>query len=111
MHDSLKNCYTFQMRMEGFKKLRDDLERVIEKDDSNSSVTTETEDAAKVLPVTCRQQLQHLLHTNKFQIGIICLVIADCLLVIAEILIDLKIITHHESSPLPHVSMRVGVMG
>ena len=92
------------MRMEGFKKLGDDLERVIEKDDSNSSVTTETEDAAKVAPPTCRSKLQHLLHTNKFQIGVICLVIFDCLLVIAELLIDLNVLGTSKESPIPHVS-------
>ena len=86
------------MRMEGFKKLGDDLERVIEKDDSNSSVTTETEDASKATPVTCRSQLQHLLHTNKFQIGIVCLVIVDCLLVISELLFDLKVFQSHGSN-------------
>ena len=36
------------MRMEGFKKISDDLERVIEKDDSNSSMTTESEDEKQV---------------------------------------------------------------
>ncbi len=34
--------------MEGFKKISDDLERVIEKDDSNSSMTTESEDGKQV---------------------------------------------------------------
>ena len=37
------------MRMEGFKKISDDLERVIEKDDSNSSTTTESEDGKQVM--------------------------------------------------------------
>lgn len=101
-----------QMRMEGFKKLGDDLERVIEKDDSNSSVTTETEEASKVAPPTCRSQLQHLLHTNKFQIGVVCLVIVDCLLVIAELLIDIRVFQLHEESPIPQVLhyMSIGIL-
>lgn len=97
------------MRMEGFKKLGDDLERVIEKDDSNSSVTTETEEASKVAPPTCRSQLQHLLHTNKFQIGVVCLVIVDCLLVIAELLIDIRVFQLHEESPIPQVVHRANL--
>ena len=39
------------MRMEGFKKISDDLERVIEKDDSNSSTTTESEDGKQVMKI------------------------------------------------------------
>ena len=35
--------------MEGFKKISDDLEGVIEKDDSNSSTTTESEDGKQVM--------------------------------------------------------------
>lgn len=92
-----------QMRMEGFKKVAaEDLERVIEKDDSNSSMTTDSEDG-KRLPQTFRDKLTHVLNTNKFQIVIICLVILDCLLVITELLIDLRVLEFHGSSPVPKV--------
>ena len=79
------------MRMEGFKKVHtgDDLERVIEKDDSNSSVTES--DEGKKPPRTCREQITYIINTNKFQIGIVCFVIFACLLVICELLIDLHV--------------------
>ena len=91
------------MRMEGFKKVAaDDLERVIEKDDSNSSMTTDSEDG-KHLPPTCRDKLSHILNTNKFQIIVVSLVILDCLLVITELLIDLRVFQFHDTSPVPKV--------
>ncbi len=95
-------CFVFQMRMEGFKKVSEDMERVIEKDDSGSSVAGSEE--GKGMPLTCREQLQHILHSPKFQIIIVCLVIFDCLLVIGELLIDLKMLELDEESPVPHVS-------
>lgn len=39
----------------------------------------------------CREKIHHWICTNKFQIGVICLVILDCLLVISELLIDLQV--------------------
>lgn len=86
----------FQVRYEGFKKLHtghnpDDLMRVIEKDDSNSSVTTDSEEGTKQMPKTCRETVEYILNTTKFQIVVICLVIINCLLVITELLIDLKV--------------------
>ena len=90
--------------MEGFKKVPpgEDLERVIEKDDSNSSVTTESEDG-KRLPRSFRERLTHFVNTNKFQIGIVCLVIFDCLLVISELLINLRVFELHEASSVPQI--------
>ena len=101
------------MRMEGFKKLGgEDLERVIEKDDSNSSVTTDS-DEGKHMPRSCRDSLCHALHTTKFQIAIVCLVIFDCLLVITELLIDLRIFELQETSMVPTVLhyISVGILG
>ena len=93
--------------MEGFRKLAggvagDDLGCVIEKDDSNSSVTTDSEEGKKPRK-SCRELLSHLLNTTKFQIGIICLVIFDCLLVITELLIELRIFELHEESSVPEI--------
>lgn len=89
--------------MEGFKKVAaEDLERVIEKDDSNSSMTADSEDG-KSLPEAFRDKLNHFLNTNKFQIGVICLVILDCLLVITELLIVLRIFELHVSNPVPEI--------
>ncbi|KAK3085022.1 hypothetical protein FSP39_023019 [Pinctada imbricata] len=89
--------------MEGFHKLHDDLEKVIEKDDSTSSITTDSDDKHEFR--TVRQRLNYVLHTNKFQIIIVCFVILDCLLVISELLLDMKIIqvTGHQSELAPRV--------
>ena len=99
------------MRMESFKKIQDDLERVIEKEDSNSSLTTDSEDGKRT-PRTCREKLNHIIHTTKFQIGVIVLVIIDCLLVIAELLIELKVLGSHEQSVVPKVLhfMSIGIL-
>ena len=76
------------MGVSGFKKAQpDDLERVVEKSDTSSSIVSD--DIIKP-PKTIREQVGHVIHSNKFQIGIICLVVLDCLLVIGELLIDLK---------------------
>lgn len=100
--------------MEGFKKISDDLERVIEKDDSNSSVTTDS-DEGKAVGRSCRERLTHTLLTNKFQIGVVCLVIFDCLLVIAELLINLRIfemqsIETHSLVPQVLHYMSIGIL-
>lgn len=79
--------------MEGFKKVGDDLVRVIEKDDSGSSVSESEEDKHYS---NLRERLKHLLHSTKFHIVIISLVIFDCLLVIAELIIDLEMIKLHK---------------
>ncbi|XP_064620912.1 voltage-gated hydrogen channel 1-like [Lineus longissimus] len=73
-----------------FKKLDDDLQRVIEKEETSSSMTSES-DETKHAMMDHRQHLKHLLHTNKFQISVVILVILDCIIVIAELLIDLKV--------------------
>lgn len=105
--------FCLQMRMEGFKKLGgEDLERVIEKDDSNSSVTTDS-DEGKHLPKTCRETLCHGLQTTKFQIAVVCLVIFNCLLVITELLIDLRIFELQETSTAPTILhfISIGILG
>jgi hypothetical protein len=90
-----------------FKKLDDDLQRVIEKEETSSSMTSES-DETKHAMMDHREHLKHLLHTNKFQICVILLVILDCIIVIAELLIDLKVFemggegSGHESIA-PHV--------
>ena len=88
--------------MEGFKKLDDDLQRVIEKDDCESSVTTES-DESKQHQRTCRERLIRFLQSAKFQITIVCIVIFNCLIVIAELLIDLQIFAVHQESIVPKV--------
>ncbi|XP_069135621.1 voltage-gated hydrogen channel 1-like [Argopecten irradians] len=93
-----------KIQMEGFHKLHDDLEKVIEKDDSNSSITTDSDEAKQEFR-TFRERLVHILHTNKFQIIIVCFVILDCLLVIAELLLDMNIVNlpDHENHIAPQI--------
>ena len=54
----------------------------------------------------------HLVNSTKFQIGIVCLVILDVLLVITELLIDLRIFQLHEASSIPQVLhyLSIGVL-
>lgn len=89
--------------MEGFHKLQDDFEKVIEKDDSSSSVTTDSDDSRSEYR-TCRGRMKHVFHTNKFQIAIVSFVILDCLLVITELLLDLQVFPEEASHTLaPHI--------
>lgn len=92
-----------KIQMEGFHKLQDDLEKVIEKDDSSSSITTDSEDTKHEFR-NLNERLKHMFHTNKFQIVIVCLVILDCLIVVSELLLDLKVFPASASESLaPHV--------
>ena len=76
--------------MEGFQKLQDDLEKVIEKEDSNSSITTDSDEKQEFHNL--RERVSFILHTNKFHIIVVALVVLDSLLVIAELLLDMNII-------------------
>ena len=90
------------MRMEGFKKVHEDLERVIEKDDSGSSMSGS--DEGKPHHGNHRDHIAHVMHSTKFQILIIALVILDCIMVVSELLID----CHHEQSHSLEVAGEVG---
>ena len=105
--------HSFQIQMEGFHKLQDDLEKAIEKDDSSSSITTDSDDS-KTDYRTLRGRLKHMFHTNKFQIAIVALVIIDCLLVVTELLLDLEVFPNEASeSPAPHILhyCSLGILG
>jgi hypothetical protein len=75
--------------MEGFKKVRpasDDLDRVIEKDDSNSSVTTDHDGDATSGSKSHLDSIARVIDTNKFQIGVVCAVALDGFLVVGGLL-------------------------
>jgi len=75
--------------MEGFKKVRpsaEDLNRVIEKDDSNSSVTTDRDGVGSRSQRSCLDQVGRIIDTNKFQISVVCAVALDGFLVVAGLL-------------------------
>ncbi|XP_052800010.1 voltage-gated hydrogen channel 1-like isoform X2 [Mya arenaria] len=92
-----------KIQMEGFHKLQDDLEKVIEKDDSASSITTDSEETKPEFR-TLRDRLKHLFSTNKFHVIVVCFVILDCLLVVAELLLDLKVFPSEANDSIaPHV--------
>lgn len=82
-------CDILQARMEGFKKVRpsaEDLNRVIEKDDSNSSVTTDRDTIGIRSQRSCLDQMARVVDTNKFQISIVCAIALDGFLVVAGLL-------------------------
>lgn len=75
--------------MEGFKKVRpatDDLDRVIEKDDSNSSVTTDHDGDTTGGSKSRLDCVARVISTNKFQIGVVCAVALDGFLVVGGLL-------------------------
>ena len=75
--------------MEGFKKVRtgaEDLNRVIEKDDSNSSVTTDHDGVGIRSQRSCLDRMARVIDTNKFQISVVCAVALDGFLVVGGLL-------------------------
>ena len=60
-----------QMTMDDFHKMHDDLERVIEKDDTSSTITgSDCEETLRHGPHTLRQKLDIIVHSHKFQVGL-----------------------------------------
>lgn len=79
------------------------------KNDGSSSVISECEEDSNIHPfVTNQEKLQRILHSHKFQVFIITLVVVDCLLVITELILDVRLLEHHEEGrkideTAPHV--------
>lgn len=66
---------------------------------SFTSVDMDLESDPEIRPlVTFREKLSALLHSTKFQIAIVVLVIVDCLLVVTELLVEVEILKLHEHS-------------
>ncbi|CAG5122820.1 unnamed protein product [Candidula unifasciata] len=93
--------------MEGFHKMQDDLEMVIESDGC-SNMDSDTGATSDLNNIPVRQKLDHIIHSNVFMVsswqlwGIIVLVIVDSLVVITELLFDLEIVhlgTEHDFIP------------
>ncbi|KAL4223640.1 Voltage-gated hydrogen channel 1 [Mactra antiquata] len=92
-----------KIQMEGFHKLQDNLEKAIEKDDSASSITTDSEETKPEFR-NLNERMKHIFHSNKFQIVIVFLVVVDCLLVVTELLLDLKVFPESANESIaPHV--------
>ncbi|CAN8016487.1 hypothetical protein HPB47_005622 [Ixodes persulcatus] len=66
---------------------------------SFGSVEIDLESDADIRPlVTFREKLTALLHSTKFQVAIVILVVVDCLLVITELLVELEVLKLQEHS-------------
>ncbi|XP_035233692.1 voltage-gated hydrogen channel 1-like [Stegodyphus dumicola] len=89
--------------MEKFENGNKSIEQLNFKDDGSSSVLSDTEEDPSLRPLlTFRERLCKLFESHKFQVGIVALVVIDCLIVIAELILEVK---HHElhDSLAPHV--------
>ncbi|GIY77354.1 voltage-gated hydrogen channel 1 [Caerostris darwini] len=89
--------------MEKLSSSDKNIEKLNFKDDGSSSVISDTDEDPSLRPlVTCREKLCTLFDSHKFQIGIIALVLIDCIIVIAELILEAK---HQElnDKTLPHV--------
>lgn len=72
--------------------MSDDLEKIIVKEDSVSAANSEPEEDHFRTKIPFHERLNIFLHTQHCQIFIVILVIIDVLLVIAELLIDLRVV-------------------
>ncbi|KAL3857188.1 hypothetical protein ACJMK2_011880 [Sinanodonta woodiana] len=100
--------------MEELRKLHDDSEKVDENKDMTSSVNSDCEEPKIKHEFTSfRERLNFILHNHKFQIVVICVVIVDCLLVVAGLLFDLEIIKTSEHNEVPHILHfgSIGILG
>ncbi|KAL3857163.1 hypothetical protein ACJMK2_011879 [Sinanodonta woodiana] len=88
--------------MEELGQMHEDSEKFCERKDSTSSINTDSDDTNQEV-ASFRDNVKSIIHSHKFQIIIICFVVLDCLLVIAELLFDLKIIHTSEHSEVPHI--------
>ncbi|GFO46475.1 hypothetical protein PoB_007298000 [Plakobranchus ocellatus] len=84
------------MAVEGRERMESDLEKVIERGgdgntpDAKISISPTTEEAGGATDL--RTRLDGLIHSHRFMVGIVVLVILDCLMVIAVLLFDLEIV-------------------
>ncbi|XP_050410011.1 voltage-gated hydrogen channel 1-like [Patella vulgata] len=81
--------------MEQFNEIQDKLEKAIEKDDTNSTIDKSNSNKPKTIikpDPTIRERLAEIIHSQKFHIAVVVLVVLDCILVIAELLIDLDVV-------------------
>lgn len=90
--------------MYGFKKVKptDSMERVIEKEDSNSSASADYAES-RYHPRFYREIVSQILNSSVFQVGIVGLVLLDALLVISELLASLNALEVHRHSAVPRV--------
>ncbi|XP_041456375.1 voltage-gated hydrogen channel 1-like isoform X2 [Lytechinus variegatus] len=69
--------------------------RVIVKDDSSDSVVSDSHDGhlARTEPLSLREKIHDFMETQRFHIAILVLVVIDCILVIAELVIDFQVLS------------------
>ncbi|BFZ01974.1 hypothetical protein BsWGS_05013 [Bradybaena similaris] len=71
---------------------------IIEEDDSSSSCE-EDEHSHVIDPNSCKGKIEHAMKSNVVQYCIIALVIADCLIIVLELLIDMEFIQFPDPEP------------
>lgn len=96
------------MRMYGFKKVKptDSMERVIEKEDSNSSASadySETHLSHLYHPAFYRELMSQILNSSIFQVGVVGMVLLDALLVISELLASLNALEVNRHTVVPRI--------
>ncbi|KAL8557888.1 hypothetical protein ACOMHN_018814 [Nucella lapillus] len=79
--------------MDDLHRMHDDLEKVIEKDDSSSTVTgSDCEETFREGPPSLRQKLEAIVCSRKFQVVVLVLVLVDMGVVVGELLVDLELV-------------------
>ncbi|RUS79765.1 hypothetical protein EGW08_012481 [Elysia chlorotica] len=92
------------MAIDGLETMDSDLERIIKKHRGDGDSQSASAGVFKAEPEDLRTRLDHLIHSHMFMVGVIVLVVLDCLMVVAELLFDLEIVKlgddHHF---IPHI--------
>ncbi|GFS62563.1 voltage-gated hydrogen channel 1 [Nephila pilipes] len=88
------------------------IEKLNFRDDGSCSVISDTEEDPSLRPlVSCRERLQHMFESHKFQVGVVALVLIDCVVVIAELILEAK---HDQlgNGLIPHILhyMSIGIL-
>ncbi|GFS23934.1 voltage-gated hydrogen channel 1 [Elysia marginata] len=92
------------MAVDGLQRMESDLERVIEKDEDVIQRSSISPGGASAGDQDLRTRLDHLIHSHRFMVGVIVLVILDCVMVVAELLFDLEIVKLGEEHHfVPHI--------
>lgn len=95
-----------QAEMSNFHKLQDDLEAVIVKDAESASPPDSGDQSPRHPDGSFRGKLDSVIHSQKFQVAIIALVVLDCLVVVVELLVEHQVfgeeVHHHPAAKALH---------
>ena len=76
--------------MNDLQEILDNTEQAIERDAQSNRGDDEKIQTVKDEEKTLRQKTDDIIHSHKFMVTIICLVVLDCLILVAQLLIDLE---------------------